>query len=132
MNVIEPDSVPATWKGQLFHVKPMGLQRLAKFAKALKPVAGKLQGTIVLDMGFVLGMMADNLDDMLKAVSIATEIPIEELQTDDPERTGEVLEMVIVVLKVNADFFKGRLTPAILGAVKKVLAPVQPGAGPIQ
>ena len=40
----------------------------------------------------------------------------------------ELIELAVAVLKVNADFLRGRLTPAVVAAAAKVMP--TPGAGP--
>lgn len=130
--VIDPTPTQFTINGREIEIRPLKVGQLGAFARAIKPLGSTIQGIAEgaqgLDAGTMLAIVADHTDAVVLACSIATSAKVEELN----EQTPDVLvELVIKVLQVNADFFKGRLTPAILGAVKKAL-PQSLGAGPTQ
>lgn len=133
LDVIKPAGTPATFNGQPIEVKPLTIGKLPGFARAIQPIGGVIEqiakGQAQLNIATLIGLVADHGCAIVDAVSIATGIERDKLNEATPD---ELIELVAVVLKVNADFFKGRLTPAILAAVK-VATPAQmptPGAGP--
>lgn len=130
LNVIDPAGVPVVFADKLFHVKPLNVGKLPAFARAIQPLGGVVQqiatGEASLDVGTLLGIVGNHGESLVLSINIATGIPVDLLNESTPD---QLVEVVVTVLKVNADFFKGRLTPAILAAVKKVLPPASLGAG---
>lgn len=133
LDVIDPAGMPVDFRGRLFHVKPLKVGQLPAFARAIQPLGGVVQGiasgTTSLDASMLLGVVANHGEALVLAINIATGIAVEDLNESTPDK---LIEVVVAVLKVNADFFKGRLTPAILGAVKKAMPAASPGAGQIR
>jgi hypothetical protein len=130
LDVIEPAETSATFNGREIQIRPLTVGQLPGFARAIKPISGAIEsiatGNSAPDLFSILTMVAEHGDKVVEAVSIATGVKAEELLAATPD---QLIELVVVALRVNADFFKGRLTPAILAAVKKVAAPM-PGDGP--
>lgn len=132
LNVIAPAATAATFNGREIQIRPLKVGQLPAFARAIKPLGGSIEGIAtgaqVLGVATILAMVADHGEAVVEAVSIATGVPAAELNDSTPD---QLAELIVLVLKVNADFFKGRLTPAILGAVNRVAPAIAtPGAGP--
>ncbi len=129
LNVIEPATTSATFNGREIQIRPLTVGKLPGFARAIKPISGSIEaiasGAAVPDLFTILAMVAEHGEAVVDAVSIATGVEREELMRATPD---QLIELAVVAIRVNADFFKGRLTPAILAAVKKATAPT-PGAG---
>jgi hypothetical protein len=131
-DVIAPEPTAANFNGKAIEIRPLKVGQLPGFARAIKPIGGAIEamatGRAALDFAGILAIVADHGEAVVDAVSIATGVPKAELNDATPD---QLIELVVVVLKVNADFFKGRLTPAILAAVNRVVpATESPGAGP--
>lgn len=132
LDVIAPAATSATFNGREIQIKPLKVGQLPAFARAIKPLGGAIEaiatGTAALDVAMLLGMIGDHGESVIEAVAVATGLSRDEINDATPD---QLVELVVVVLKVNADFFKGRLTPAILAAVNRVVpATASPGAGP--
>jgi len=130
LSVIEPDSSELSFGGKPVHIKPLTIGRLPAFTRAVTPIFDPLM-VIVAGKGAppvdaLLALISDHGERLIEAVSIATRLPVEELREAAPD---EFLTLATAAIRVNVDFFKGRLTPAILAAVKAV-APMPPGVGP--
>jgi hypothetical protein len=130
LDVIAPATTQAKFKGQPVDIMPLKVGQLPAFARALKPISGSIEAMFNgtgFDLVAFMGLIAENGENVVQAVSIASGVPVEQLNDATPD---ELIELAAVVLKVNADFFKGRLTPAILAAVNtaKAAAPTA-GAG---
>jgi hypothetical protein len=122
---IAPSQTAATFKGRAIQITPLKVGQLPAFARAVKPIGGAVEsmlGSDGVDMGAIMALIADHGESVVEAVAIASGVSVDELNDSTPD---ELIELGAVALKVNADFFKGRLTPAILAAVKKAT----PGAG---
>lgn len=131
LDVIAPAFVPVDFAGRLVHVTPLKVGQLPAFARAIKPLGAQIEqiaaGRAALDVAGLLDLVAEHGEAIVQAVSIGTGIKVDELNNSTPD---VLVELAVVVLKVNADFFKGRLTPAILAAVARVVLLPTPGAGP--
>lgn len=129
LDVIKPAATVVEFDERLVHITPLKVGQLPAFARAIKPLGGAIEqiatGRAALDLAALIGMVAEHGEAVVEAVSIATGIKADELNEATPD---QLIELAVAVLKVNADFFKGRLTPAILAAVKT--ATPTPGAGP--
>lgn len=133
LDVIDPAGTPVEFGGKTIMVKPLKVGQLPAFARAIKPLTGTLEamatGAAVLNVGAFVGLVDEHSEALVQAVSIATGIPVDQI---NEATLDQLLVLIVGVVKVNADFFKGRLTPAILAAVNQALpqsAPT-PGAGP--
>jgi len=126
LDVIEPAATSASFNGREIHITPLKVGQLPAFARAIKPISGVIEGMatgkLAPDLFTLLAMVGEHGESVVEAVSIATGVDRDELMRSTPD---QLIELAIVAVRVNADFFKGRLTPAILAAVKKAA----PGAG---
>lgn len=129
-DLIDPAATSATFNGRELQIRPLTVGQLPGFARAIKPISGAIEaiasGKAAPDLFTILAMVAEHGEAVVDAVSIATGVARDELMAATPD---QLIELAVAAVKVNADFFKGRLTPAILAAVKKAAAPI-PGAGP--
>ena len=93
--------------GKNVTVAPLKVRQIPAFTRAITPVMGLLTG------GNLLAAVASAGDDLIQAVSIATDEPatwIGDLEAD------EFLQLAAKVLEVNADFFVHRVAPAMTNA----------------
>lgn len=130
LDVITPAATQATFNGVALNIAPLKVGQLPAFARAIQPISGAIEaiatGQAVPDLATIMAMIGDHGEAVVQAVSIASGVSVEDLNNATAD---QLIELAVVALKVNADFFKGRLTPAILAAVKQAAAPT-PGAGP--
>lgn len=128
LDVIQPAATSASFNGRAITIEPLKVGQLPAFARAVKPISGAI-GTLIggggMDAIALMDMIGEHGESVVQAVSIATGVPVEELNSATPD---QLVDLAAVAMKVNADFFKGRLTPAILAAVK--LATPGPGQTP--
>ena len=107
----------------------MTVGQLPAFARAVQPIGGFIEdiaaGRSSLDLFALLGVVAEHGEKIIEAVAVATGLDRKELEAATPD---QLIALAVVVVKVNADFFKGRLTPAILAAMQRMKPPA-PGAG---
>lgn len=126
LDVIQPAATSASFNGRAITIEPLKVGQLPAFARAIKPISGVIEdiatGRATPDLFTIMALVAEHGGSVVDAVSIASGVPAEELNNATPD---QLVELAVVALKVNADFFKGRLTPAILAAVKLAT----PGAG---
>lgn len=129
LDVIEPLATHVAFRGKSLQIAPLKVGQLPAFARAIKPLGAPIEaiatGRASFDLVGLLDMIADHGDSVVQAVSIGARVSEDELREATPD---ELVELAVAILRINADFFKGRLTPAILAAVKA--ATPQPGAGP--
>lgn len=127
-SAIAPDAVKVRFRGRDVEISPLKVGQLPAFSRAVKPVAGSLSQAISgggVDAALIMEIMSQG-EHLVEAISIATGVPTEELNDSTPD---ELVGLASMALKVNGDFFKGRLTPAILAAVK-AHQPAMSGDGP--
>lgn len=127
LEVIAPLATFVTFQGRQLQVAPLKVGQLPAFARAIKPISGTIEalasGRAALDLPTILTAIADHGDAVIEAVAIGSGVSQDELREATPD---QLIELAIGVVRINADFFKGRLTPAILAAMKAAT----PGAGP--
>jgi hypothetical protein len=131
LNIIEPAGTAATFGGREILVTPLSVGLLPSFARAIKPISAAVEGIatgkVLLNLETMLDLLADHGDAIITAVAIAARIPEAELRDGDP---AELVDLAAIAMKVNADFFARRLTPALVAAMAARPAPATPGAGP--
>lgn len=117
LSVIEPMTCRVKFCGRDVEFGPLKVGQIPSFARAIKPVAGALSEAAVsgsLNAGLIMEVMLQG-ESLVEAISIATGLPVVELNDSTAD---QLLTLAIAVLKVNADFFKGRLAPAIQAAAQ--------------
>jgi len=124
LDVLEPVATTVTFNGKELKLSPLKVGQIPAFARHIRPQLGSAM-TGKIDVVAIMGLLADSGDNIIEAVALASGVPADELRDTTPDK---LIELAIAVVKVNADFFKGRLTPAILAAVKAVTP--APGGGP--
>ena len=127
LDVLEPVATTVTFNGKELKLSPLKVGQIPAFARHIKPISTQLGSAMTgkIDVVAIMGLLADSGDNIIEAVALASGVPADELRDTTPDK---LIELAIAVVKVNADFFKGRLTPAILAAVKAVTP--APGGGP--
>ena len=123
LEVIAPTPTVATFKGRDIPISPLKVGQIPAFARAIKPIGGAI-GQTGVDVASIMLLVADYGENIVEAVSIASGVSVDELNDSTAD---ELVGLASSVLKVNADFFRGRLTPAILAAVQAHQA--QPAKG---
>lgn len=113
-DVIAPPSTTVKFKGGDLTIAPLKVGQIPAFARAIKPIASAM-GMTGLDVASIMMLFADYGENIIEAVSIASGVSQDQLNDSTAD---ELVELASTILKVNADFFKGRLTPAILAAVQ--------------
>ncbi len=129
LSVIAPEAAKVIFRGRDVEISPLKVGQLPAFTRAIKPIAGALQGALAggaLNASLTLEILADG-ESLVEAISIATGVPAAEL---NDSTLDDMVGLASAVLKVNGDFFKGRLTPAILAAVKAHQPAAANGDGP--
>ncbi|MGD9599933.1 MAG: hypothetical protein AB7P94_16845 [Steroidobacteraceae bacterium] len=129
LDVIKPAATSATFGGREVQIQPLKVGQLPAFARAIKPLGAAIEqvatGAKALNLAALLDMVAEHGDAVIEATAIGSGVQRAELEQGTPD---ELITLAVAVLKVNADFFRGRLTPAVVAAVAK--ASPMPGAGP--
>lgn len=127
LDVIEPVATYVPFGGRQIQVVPLKVGQLPAFARAIKPIGGAIEsiatGQGKLDLATFLDLVADHGDAVIEAVSIGSGVSSEELREATPD---QLIELAVGILRINSDFLRGRLTPAIRAA----MSAVNPGAGP--
>lgn len=130
LDVIEPAGARISFRGHPIEITPLKVGELPRFARAIKPLGAIIEaiasGRAALDLATVLELIAEHGDAVVQAVAIGARINEDDIRDATPD---QLVELAVAVLRINADFFKGRLTPAILAAVKAATTH-PPGAGP--
>ncbi len=130
LSIIAPEAMKVRFHGRDIDITPLKVGQLPAFTRAIKPIAGALQGALSdggMNAALIMEVLAEG-EHLVEAISIATGVPAAELNESTPD---ELVGLASQALKVNGDFFKGRLTPAILAAVKAHQArPATNGDGP--
>jgi hypothetical protein len=128
LDVIKPAAVAAEFNGKQVHIAPLKVGQLPAFARAIKPLGGAIEdiatGRKALGIASLLELIADHADAVIDATAIGSGLTRAEIEDGSPD---QLVELAAKVLKVNADFFKGRLTPEVVAAAVKVMG--QPGGG---
>jgi hypothetical protein len=125
------DILPATVTVKLrkageIEVSPMAPIQLARFARAVKPIAaGGVQDLAGLDRAAMISLFADHGEAIIAAVAAAT--GLSESAVGEECSLDEVVDLAAAVWEVNADFFALRLAPAIRHFVEKAVS--RAGAG---
>lgn len=129
LEVIKPAATTVAFAGRDLQITPLKVGQLPAFARAIKPLGAAIEqiaaGQKLLNLAALLDMIADHGDAVIEATSIGSGVERAELNDGTPD---QLIELAVAVLKVNADFLRGRLTPAVVAAVAKVTP--TPGAGP--
>ncbi len=110
-------------------IKPLKIGQLAKFAKAIKPVMGKISGIEFTQdqiANLIVDLMIDHSDNLLEMISIATKLTKEQVEDLDPD---VFLEIVAAIIEVNSDFFIRKVLPMIAKTMSGSTDQKQPGQG---
>jgi hypothetical protein len=131
LNIIEPAGTAVTFGGRELVVTPLSVGLIPSFARAIKPISAAVEGVatgqVLLNLETMLDLLAEHGDAIITAVAMAARIPEAELREGDP---AELVGLAAVAMKVNADFFAGRLIPALVAAMAARRAADTPGSGP--
>lgn len=131
LDVLDPASTPVTFDGRSLALRPLKVGVVPAIVRVAKPIIEDLasrdlllgtDGGVDLDLGSILSFIGEHGDAIFEAVSLATGLPVEELQEGD---IGEFVVLAKAVVGVNRDFFTRTLVPLLAG-----LARGSRGAGP--
>lgn len=118
LDVIAPEVGAVNFRGKTYALGPLKVGAIPAFARAIKPMLGMIEksfGSDGVSIDTIFDAIAEHGDGFVQAVSIASGIPIAELQEADG---AEFMELVPVVLRVNRDFLRRRLSPALVAAMQ--------------
>lgn len=121
LGVVELGEGAQAWRGQ---VRALKVGQLPAFARALRPLADRVQAIIAggLTVEAVLALVETDFDRVVELLHVATGAPAEAVR----EATiDQALGAVLAVLAANKDFLRGRLAAAL-----RTAATLNPGAGP--
>lgn len=111
LSVIDPISTSVEFRGATRDISPLKVGQLPKFARAIKPIGGEaFSGIINGDLSGLFDLIADHGEAIIDAASVASGIDRAEIEQADVD---ELVHLAAVIIKVNADFFARRLTPAL-------------------
>lgn len=119
--IAEPRTVAAG--GRQIAIRPLAPRQLPAFVAAVRPLQQALGAGLALDdlKGCaLLDLVERHTDDVIRAVAIATREP--ESVIGDEIDIGELVDLAMAVIEVNADFFARRVAPAMVAAMARVAA----------
>lgn len=126
-SVIEPIGTSVEFRGATREVSPLKVGQLPKFARAIKPIGSEaFAGIINGDLSGLFDLIADHGESIIDAASVASGIDRAEIEAADID---ELVQLATVIIRVNADFFAQRLTPALRQAAAQATTS---GDGPTQ
>jgi hypothetical protein len=112
--------------GRTFVVRPLTIGQLPAFTRHIRPMAGAIaplldgaQGEQGDLMATLLDLITEHGDGLIEAAAIALRVKRGEIESLDPM---EFLQLLLPVVKVNADFFARRLQPALRQAMGEAAA----------
>lgn len=121
---IEPEPFSAPFGGRMVSIVPLTVGQLPGFARALKPVVAAFPNLETFGIAEFFDVVAEHGERVVEATSIATGVPVAELNKARPDA---LLPLALAAVKVNADFFARSVLPA-MAAVRAQMP--QGGAGP--
>jgi len=144
-DAIEPAPVELTVGGKAFALRPVTMDRLPAFARALRPIMPTIAELMALDEKADPQYAADTLlelvdkdgEQMVEALAVAiakdkADIAAQRLVVGGLN-SADFLALALPAIKVNADFFARRLLPMLLAMwqeAKAATTTATPGAGP--
>jgi hypothetical protein len=101
-------------------IRPLKMRQLPAFARALQPALPKLAPLFAdedngMEISDLVGVVGDHGDDLMDAVAIGASLDKDVIDDMDPD---VFLELALVVLEVNMDFFAKRLLPKVGGQLE--------------
>lgn len=96
----------------------MKIGQIPKFTRIIRPIVPEVSGKN-LDQNTILDLIADHGESIIEAVAVATNLPINTVQLIDPD---DFVDIVFLVIEVNADFFAKRLAPMMQSIPERMQA----------
>jgi hypothetical protein len=110
-SAIAPIGATVNFCGQEIEITPLKVGQLPKFARAIRGIdLGKLTAVETGEMGVLMDLVADHGEQIIEATSIATGLSVGAIEKADVD---ELIVLALTVIRINADFFARRLTPAM-------------------
>lgn len=122
--IYQPKVIEVEVRGETVSVKPLTVDKIPLFARAIRPCVPALQGVGGQDW---LRLLAEHGESMIDSVGIATGIEREGFNGLPPD---EFVVLASAVMEVNMDFFVRRLAPAVSAAAEKMMLASGTGAMP--
>lgn len=132
MAVLEETPQPTTvnFRGESIEVRPIKLDKFPAFMRALQPMLPQIAGAFAaLEAGaegalgvMVSNLMADHGERLYEAAGIAIDKPT--AWVGDTDDYGGLVELVIAIVMVHADFFARQVGPrreGVLGLLRKIV-----------
>jgi len=114
-----PAPVAVRLHGEPFDVYPMPISRIARVAKALRPLIEQSE-----TLNFA-ALLAQNGEELVSVMATAIDKPVDVVGSMLPD---EFVALFQAVMKVNQDFFVSRVLPLLSGAQAKTMTDML-GAG---
>jgi hypothetical protein len=109
--VIEPALASITFGGAEITLGPLTVGQVPRAARALKAIgSARFDAVSCGDTDALLDLLAERGDELVDLVSAISGVAAERIRDVCPD---EFLALAAEAIKVNADFFTQRLTPAI-------------------
>jgi hypothetical protein len=125
LDAIEAAARTVKFGGKSVRIRSLTVGQLPPFARAIKPMLGPVVNSFnlgAMSAEQVVGLIADHGEQVVEAASIATGIPVAEINAAGPD---ELMLLVAEVLTANRDFLNRLLNQALQAAAKAT-----PGTGP--
>lgn len=111
-----PQGKTVTLKGEEILIKPFGFGKFPKVLALMKGFKPPAEGT-ALNTFNIAEMVADNAEGVMDLAALATG---KDKKWFDDVGMDEGIELLKVVLEVNADFFVRRLQPKTMQAIEQL------------
>lgn len=130
-----PQAQELTFNGQPIAVQPLCVLQVIQISRSLKQVLPALDRIAPLlqegepqgeDLGLLVQLLADYGEPLTEAVSIATGLPLKDVQ-GSRDMSG-LIGLIAAIVRVNTDFFVQQAAPHLAGLREAVAAS---GAGPM-
>lgn len=114
LEILFPQGIDVNLKNEVINIKPFKLGQLPAVMKVMQKVANPIQQSMLTnvsqDANFLLSLIADFGDELIKLIALIIKKPIEFVEDLDQDETVILLKSII---EVNKDFFSKRVTPLI-------------------
>lgn len=107
--------------GMTVEVAPIAPRQLAPVVKALAPLQAAIGNGLditAVPRDKLLDLVGDHADNAIALVASATRLPYDFVA--DQINLAELLDLVVAVIEVHADFFARRMVPALLALMARM------------
>lgn len=118
-----PETQELTFNGAPITIAPLGVLKVIRITQVLKRVLPALDSVNTLlekgedlgidDAGLIVSLLADYGEPLLEAVAIATDVPLQDVQTSTD--AAGLVRVIAAIIRVNYDFFAQQAAPYLAG-----------------